>query len=116
MAAAMQNGTAQYVPIVLDRPRRLCFDLNALIALEEATGWDMMRGGVQTASLKLKEVRALLWAGLLHEDPKLKQEDVGKLLHMGNIGEIGDIVMQAYGRSMPEATEAGKAEENQESP
>lgn len=116
MGTAMRNGTAQYVPIVLDRPRRLCFDLNALIALEEATGWDMMRGGVQTATLKLKDVRALLWAGLLHEDPKLKQEDVGKYLHMGNIGEVGEIVMRAYGGSMPEAPEVGKAQEAPESP
>ena len=76
------------VTIELDgRQRVLKYDLNALCLFEEST-----KQGVREAlqELRMSSIRALLWAGLIHEDPLLTIEDVGKM----EFGSLRDMVAQ----------------------
>lgn len=64
----------------LDKKRKLTFDFNALCTIEKVVGknalFDMSLWMKPTAG----ELRAILWAGLLSDDPNLTLEDTGKLL------------------------------------
>jgi hypothetical protein len=92
------------VPITLDRPRHLRYNLNALIALGEALeinlltkeGWEEIVGKTARdpdtqqdvlipAVPSFRKVRAIVWAGLLHEDKTLTEDAVGDLLEPSNL-------------------------------
>lgn len=79
------------VAIKLDRERHLQMDLNAMIAFEEATG----KSFLDIASLNSmgpKELRALLWASLKHEDPELTLEKAGTLITAASLNEMAEII------------------------
>lgn len=84
------------------KTRRLAYDLNALCALEDHGGID------QTGSPK--GLRAMLWAGLLHEEPDLSLDDVGRLVTLDRIEEIATAVGEAMSRDMPSPGQAKGAE------
>jgi hypothetical protein len=73
------------VIIDLDKPRSLRFDLNAMAAYEETTGKSAFAIG---DNISATSIRALLWACLIHEDDTLTIEQVGRLIHTGNMQEI----------------------------
>lgn len=98
------------VPVDLDRPRTLVYDLNAYAELEEVYGSvNAAIESLQTGSIKA--IRALLWAGLIHEemDDKgeftLTQAQVGKLLGLGEIEKISEAIATAIYNTMPEVDE-----------
>jgi hypothetical protein len=71
---------SKLIGLKLDRDRYLRYDINALANLEEATGMTIEQAMDEKKIQSLRVVRALVWAGLLHEDPKLKIETAGDLL------------------------------------
>jgi len=73
------------VIIDLDKPRSLRFDLNAMAAYEDATGKSAFAIG---DNISATSIRALLWACLIHVDDTLTIEQVGRLIHTGNMQEI----------------------------
>lgn len=100
------------VPVTLDVPRKIRFDMNALAELEDRYGspqkaFEALQNG------SFKAVRFLLWAGLIHEDEKLTERQVGAMLTMQNLGEVIDRIGEAINGDMPEAEEAPKAPEGQ---
>ena len=68
--------------------RNIKFTLNALAELEDKFG------SVQAAFDKLekensmKALRAVLWAGFLHESPNLTEQEVGNLIDLGYMQEL----------------------------
>lgn len=65
------------VTIELDgRERVLRYDLNALCLFEEETKTSL---GDALRRLTMSSLRALLWAGMIHEDPMLTIQDVGRM-------------------------------------
>src|SRR4030095_12219520 len=69
-------------PIVVkigDRERTVKYDLNALCLFEEETGLPLDQA---LKSMKMKNVRALLWAGLIHEDPLLTIDDIRRIAYL----------------------------------
>ncbi len=66
------------VPVELDKPRRLRFDINALADLEETLGVGL--GAMLQQHVGVRVLRAMLWAGLKWEDPGLTLQRAGKLL------------------------------------
>lgn len=94
------------VPITLDRPRTLVMTFNALCDAEEALGHSLLTSAADLASLR--SVRALLWAGLKHEDPMLTLEKTGELIAASEGGWLAAMtaVAQAIDKAMPEATAA----------
>lgn len=102
----MANGERGHVGIELDRSRRIRFDLNAAAEAEEWLGKKFLElfiwngrpvfDAADSQEEKLekmlrhygaREIRALLWAGLRHEDPSLTLRQVGELVELHGEGE-----------------------------
>jgi hypothetical protein len=82
--------------------RALCFDLNALVAVEQQSGgksiFHMQELGAITG------LRLRFWAGLLWQDPDLTLEEAGQLLTLamqggGTVQELNILMMQALTES-----------------
>jgi len=97
----MPDKVRPEISLTLDKERHLLMDLNAMVAFEDATGKNIMQG-LDADSMTARDFRALLWACLLHEDEALKIEDVGKMIHAGNMGELTEKVAQAWEVASPE--------------
>jgi hypothetical protein len=93
------------------------FNLNALAALEGAMGLPVQK--IDARNFGFKDHRALVWAGLLHDEPKLTLEQAGLLLDQvlpsaKEYGEVIDAALTAFGAAFPDApkTEEGGADPN----
>ncbi len=79
----IRNPTAPTFEIELDRKRHLLFDWNSAAAVESITrknmlvkeNWDAIFRNMNVTNLRL-----LLWAGLVWEDPDLTIGDVGRMI------------------------------------
>ena len=92
------------IPIELDKPRTLLFDLNAFAELEDKFGsLDQAFQKMQQGSVKA--TRTLLWAGLLHEDEKLTERQVGAMISLTNVERIMEQITDALTAALPEDTE-----------
>jgi hypothetical protein len=100
------------VALVLDKPRTLLYDVNAMIDLGEALnlnlmtkdGWDQLVGHMETpapvtmddkpeaafvpATPSFDKIRAIVWAGLRHEDEALTVRQVGAMLDPTDLGRV----------------------------
>ena len=99
------------VSITLDKARTLRYDVNALIDLGDALGlnlmtkegWEELLGKMVTPTPTTMEdqpepvfvtepsfqkVRAIVWAGLRHEDETLTLRQVGALLDPADLGPV----------------------------
>jgi len=85
------------------KTRNLRYDFNAFVALEEALNISIAEiGALLTGSVKLRDLRAILWAGLIHEDRALTQEDVGKAIGgMQDMAALGVAVRAALEAAFP---------------
>ena len=92
------------VPLELDKPRTLKFDLNAFAELEDKYG-NMEQAFFAMQSGSMKAARTLLWAGLLHEDEKLTERQVGRMVTLENLGVVMDTISEALLEAMPEDNE-----------
>lgn len=92
------------------RDRYIRYDANALAALGERLGIKIRLGHFQEdlmgTPLPLSAVRTLVWAGLIHEDPELKEQEVGSWLDDENVGEVMDAFFSRFGGMAPSAQEA----------
>ena len=99
------------IPIELDKPRTLLFDLNAFAELEDKFGsLDQAFQKMQQGSVKA--TRTLLWAGLLHEDEKLTERQVGAMISLTNVERIMEQITDALTAALPEDT--GKVQQAME--
>ena len=90
------------VLIQLDKKRHLLLDLNAMCAYEDVTGQNLFKG-IDPEKMGAKELRALLWACLIHEDENLTLKEVGSWINTDNMTEIAQRVNDAFQAAMPEA-------------
>ena len=97
----MPNKAKPLIPIELDKKRNLMLDLNAMVNFEEATGKNVLQGD-SLNNLSAKDLRALLWACLLHEDKDLTLEQVGGMIHSGNMEAVANKLTAAWEVAMPE--------------
>lgn len=82
-----------YVMIELDKPRRLRYGMNQLVALEDALGVPISKLG--NIKMGVKELRLFLWAGLSWEDPELTPEKVGELADEADFVYLAEKVSEA---------------------
>lgn len=104
---------------VLDRPRTLLFTNASKIAFEDATGLSSLDpGAVFNEKWSNKTLRALLWAGLRHDDPKLTLEDAGDLLdaYADKLPEIVKAIGEAWTASYPKSRKAEPTQEDLPAP
>ena len=92
------------VTIELDKERHLLLDLNAMITFQETTGKNLFSadtGKTLSKNMSPADLRALLWACLIHEDEKLTLEQVGSWIHTGNITDIATRLSETWNQAMP---------------
>jgi phenylpropionate dioxygenase-like ring-hydroxylating dioxygenase large terminal subunit len=88
--------------------RSIKFTLNALAELED------MFGSVQAAFDKLekensmKALRAILWAGFLHEDASLTEQQVGNLIDLAYMQELVASLNTAFENDMAQGEVQGQ--------
>lgn len=77
------------------KKRSLMFDINALADFEQETG--MGFGQLMSTKAMFATTRAMMWAGLKHEDRTLTTQDVGVLLtkYVKSGGSINDVLKEA---------------------
>lgn len=93
------------VLIELDRPRNIRLTTNALVKVEEVLGKPLSEIGT---AIGLKEIRALLWAGLLHEDSRLTLDDAGNLIDQADFEYVSSKVGEAINLSLGIKEKPGK--------
>lgn len=103
----MASATAPQVVIPLDKPRTIRLDLNTFATVEEITGLNLMNRE-EWGKLSLSTVRAFLYATFRQEDPDLTLEDVGALIHLGNITEVMEAFKSGLEAALPKPKAEGK--------
>lgn len=98
---------ARGVPVTIGgSERRLILSFNALAAMEEVTGLNMLLFD-KWSKPNATVFRAGIWAGLLHEDAGLTLEQVGEWIdEVGANSLIGPFI-RARMAAMPKATKNG---------
>ena len=103
--------------------RHLLYDVNAFIDLGKALdvnlltkeGWGAMVGKLETvegeevfvqAPPTYEKVRAIVWAGLLHEDEKITLRQVGALLDPADLAPVVQAYTEAW--TIQDASEPAK--------
>lgn len=109
VAAASSNAFGEKIPIKFDdgTTRNLYFDFNSFVELEERTGRQLLNGELFNMK-SAKDIRLLLYVGLIHEAPDLTPHDVGKLINMRNIHAIEKAIRQAIDGAMPDEDESAE--------
>jgi hypothetical protein len=90
----MANKERGEVKVTLDKERTLKFTLNSLVYAEE-NGVDIQNMS-KNGSVKLKDLRTLLFAGLMHEDKELTAEAVGELIDVQELAPISEALNKAF--------------------
>ena len=81
------------VKLNLDRERNLYFNLNSLELIEQLTGKPISQ---MNENLDMKSLKAVIYAGLIHEDSSLTLEDVGEIVGFENISEVSAAIGKAF--------------------
>jgi hypothetical protein len=107
------------VQVMLDKERHLCFGAAAFIEFKDYRGQDLLlfmrdlgakfqsatdeNGNPSpTFEMPLKDVRDVLWAGLVHEDEDLTPKQVGNLFSLRDVPELIPQIMEAFALGLPE--------------
>ena len=81
--------------------RTIKFTLNAMAELEDRYG-SVEEAFKQLDNSSIKAVRCILWAGLIHEDPDLTEQQVGNLIDIQYMQELMASLGEAFDADMPE--------------
>lgn len=86
----MKNG----VTINLDRPRTLRYGMNSLATIEDITGKSIL--SLDMSKVGVRDLLAIVYGGLYHEDKSLTLEKVGNLIdEYSNLNEIAEKIGEA---------------------
>lgn len=93
-----------FVMVNLDRPHKLRYTTNALVSMEEILSKPIGQIVTEFSAglFGFKDIRAILWAGMLHEDPKLTPEQVGDMIDEAEsfayvVQQVGEALRSAFG-------------------
>ena len=100
----MENSLRPYVELDLGgAPRKLQFDMNSIAELEGVTDLPVIADpGAASLFVRIaatgpgiRYTRALLWAALLHSEPKITLPEAGDLLTISNMQQVSLAINQA---------------------
>lgn len=104
------------------KKRTLKYTLYALCKLDEKTGKNPLDGTMFSA-MRPSDVVAVLWAGLLHEEPELNADELAKQIDIVQLRAVSEMMMRAFAQAAPvedskknSTDEEPKAVTSQESP
>ena len=102
----------QSIPIELGgKTRHLRYTFNALVALEDKLGVPISKiGDMLTGSVSVKNLRTLIWAGLIHEDGGLTPKKVGEWLDFSMLSDIIGKFTEAFEASFPDDSDTKNVE------
>ena len=89
------------IPISINEEvKYINYDLNAFAELEEIYGtMEAMQEALNSGSIKA--IRKFLWAGLIHENKDLTEEEVGKWFNVINMPIVSKKINEALGLAIP---------------
>ena len=99
----MGNPRRGEVGIQLDRPRTLRLDMNDFAEMEEILGRPLSGG--QTV-FSFREIRAVLFVGLRHEDRTLTLQKAGELMSYIPVTELSEKISDCIIRALGQEGEA----------
>lgn len=83
------------VTINLDKPRTLRYGINALAKIEDLTGKPIL--SLDLNRIGIKDLLAIVYAGLYHEDKTLTVEQVGDIIdEYSDINTIAEKIGEAF--------------------
>jgi len=77
------------------KARRLRYTTLALMLLEEEVGQTYVEVLTASDTGSIKAIVALVWAGLLHAEPKITRQEVAEMVDLQKIREIAEAIGQA---------------------
>ena len=88
------------ITIILDKPRTLRYGMNALAKIEDITGKSIL--ALDLNKVGIKDLLAIVYGGLYHEDKTLTFEKVGDLIdeysNLADVAEkLGEALTEAFG-------------------
>jgi len=106
---------AEGIEIVLDRPRRVRYTWGDLKALQQRLSKPVGEIVADLGKLDVNAIQHLLFAGLHHEDARLRFDDVGGLIEKyvdggKTLGDVLWVVNEALTQSGFFGREAGRTE------
>lgn len=87
-----------------DKEYELKFNMNTFCELEEVYG-DINKAFEDLQIMKIKAIRALLYAAIKVEDDSVTLKSVGDMLQLSDLERLGTIINKALSESMPEIEE-----------
>lgn len=112
----LADARAKLVKITLNDgvERTLKFTLNAMAELEDKYGSVQAAFDKLQKENSLKALRSVLWAGLLHEDPTITEQQVGDLIDLASMQSMVTTLGDAMDAAFPdeEVVAAASADPN----
>ena len=87
--------------------REIKFTLNAMAELEDRYG-SVDKAFEALESNSIKAARCILWAGLLHTEEGLTEQQVGNLIDLDILNDVMVTMADAMGEDMPEKAEGAQ--------
>ena len=101
-AAELRNKGIKFT--LGNKEYELKFNMNTFCELEEVYG-DINKAFEDLQLMKIKAIRALLYAAIKVEDDTVTLKSVGDLLKLGDLERLGAVINEALSESMPEIEE-----------
>ncbi|WP_302653302.1 hypothetical protein [uncultured Clostridium sp.] len=101
-AAELRNKGIKFT--LGNKEYELKFNMNTFCELEEVYG-DINKAFEDLQLMKIKAIRALLYAAIKVEDDTVTLKYVGDLLQLGDLERLGTVINEALSESMPEIEE-----------
>ena len=89
---------------LVNKEYELKFNMNTFCELEEVYG-DINKAFEDLQLMKIKAIRALLYAAIKVEDDTVTLKSVGDLLQLSDLERLGTVINEALSESMPEIEE-----------
>jgi len=86
-----------------DKEYELRYDFNAFIEIEEALKTNIANLG--NVVVGLRNIRVLIWAGILHQYPDIKESDIGRLMKITELKYYQDKFFEAFKLAIPTSDE-----------
>lgn len=87
-----------------DKEYELKLNMNTFCELEEVYG-DINKAFDDLQNMKMKAIRALIYAAIKVDDDKATLKGIGELLELSELERIGTSINEALSNSMPKAEE-----------
>lgn len=90
-----------YVKLMDGKLRRMIFDANAMVNIEEATGLNLLKDSIRLPDMKdpIRFLVVFFWACMVHEDPDLTPERVGELMLPKQVPEAFTLMGKLMGQN-----------------